>query len=435
MTKVQQGFFYTITSLLALQIFFELGLKTVIAQFASHEFAHLAWGEKGAIHGNSAACDRFIDLLSKAAKFFAVAALLLIIVLVPAGLLFLGKEASCRADFGWRIPWVLIVIGTGINLFTVPFFSVIMGSGDVATVNHREMIGAVVSSLIGWTVLGLGGGLYVGFAITSGNIIVSWSYLLLEKPTLLRAVRDRALGLHGKSDTRAVLSWWGEVWPMQWKIALTWIAGYFVFELFTPVLFRYQGAVIAGQMGMTLSAASTLLAVSLMWSNARSPEYGKLIAKREWSLLDRLLYRVMLQSTGVAILGSAAGWAAIMLLQRYSDLGERFIPPSHAALLFGAVCVNVPISSLGAYLRAHKKEPFLPLSVTLGLVQGLATWYLGKNYSTLGVTLGFFLINIFFTLPVAVFIWENCRKKWHPESPYSTRLTMFREFLKSGRME
>src|ERR1700722_5120239 len=36
-----QGFYYTFTSLVALQVFAEMGLGQVIIQFAAHEWAHL----------------------------------------------------------------------------------------------------------------------------------------------------------------------------------------------------------------------------------------------------------------------------------------------------------------------------------------------------------------------------------------------------------
>lgn len=412
LSKDQQGYYYTIGSLLALQLFFELGLMTVLTQFASHEFVNLRWGERGSIEGDPVARERFCDLLCKAARWFAVAALLLVVALVPAGLVFLdnGRQA---ADFSWRLPWVLAVIGTAANLFTVPFFSVIMGSGDVVTVNHREMVGAVVSSVLCWAVLGLHGGLFSVFAVTCGSVFISWSYLLRQKPALLAMTWKRMF--HGSEERgrSAAISWWGEVWPMQWKIALTWISGYFVFQLFTPVLFRYQGATAAGQMGMTLSAANALLGVSLSWINTRSPELGKYVATRNWADMDALFRRVLLQATVVSLAGAFGGWAMIRLLQEYLVIGQRFIPASQAALLFATICINVVIAAFGAYLRAHKQEPFLPLSLTLGVVQGLATWFLGLKYSTMGVTAGFFVIHLFISLPVSWLIWRRCRKRWH----------------------
>jgi hypothetical protein len=413
LSRDQQGYYYTIGSLLALQLFFELGLMTVISQFASHEFVNLSWGRRGVIEGDPVARERFCDLLCKAARWFAVAALLLIIVLIPAGLLFLGNRQDAAIDFSWRLPWILAVVGTAANLFTVPFFSVIMGSGDVVTVNHREMVGAVVSSILCWVVLGVDGGLFSVFAVTCGSVFISWSYLLRQKPALLAMTWKRMFHGGEERDRSATISWWGEVWPMQWKIALTWIAGYFVFQLFTPVLFRYHGPVVAGQMGMTLSAANALLGVSLSWINTRSPELGKCAATGNWVGLDGLFRRVLIQSTAVSLFGAIAGWAVIRFLQEYFLIGQRFIPASHAALLFAAISMNVVMAAFGAYLRAHKQEPFLPLSLTLGVVQGGATWFLGMKYSTLGVSAGFFVIHLFVALPVAYRIWRTCRKQWH----------------------
>lgn len=413
LSKDQQGYYYTIGSLLALQLFFELGLMTVLSQFASHEFVNLRWGARGSIEGDPVARERFLDLLCKAARWFAVASLLLSVALIPAGLLFLdgGREAS--VDFSWRLPWILAVLGTAANLFTVPFFSVIMGSGDVVTVNHREMVGAVLSSVLCWLVLGLHGGLFSVFAVTCGSVFISWAYLVRHKPALLAVTWKRMFAGEGERNRDAAVSWWGEVWPMQWKIALTWISGYFIFQLFTPVLFRYQGAAVAGQMGMTLSAANALLGVSLSWVNTRSPELGKCVATRNWAAMDLLFRRVIVQATAVSMAGAFFGWALIRVLQEYFAIGQRFIPASHAALLFATICLNTVIAALGAYLRAHKQEPFLPLSLALGVVQGGATWFLGKHYGTLGVTAGFLLVHLFVSLPFSVLIWRKCRAKWH----------------------
>ena len=41
LTLELQGYFYTFYSLIALQVFAEMGLTSVVVQFASHECAHL----------------------------------------------------------------------------------------------------------------------------------------------------------------------------------------------------------------------------------------------------------------------------------------------------------------------------------------------------------------------------------------------------------
>ena len=314
-SREEQGFYYTFSSILAMQVFFELGLMYVISQFASHEFVHLTWETRGNIRGDSHHLNRFTDLLCKSVTWFGVASALLLILLIPVGLIFFSNISNTTIDFSWHIPWVLAVFGTSVNLLTTPFFGVIMGSGDVVTVNHREMIGVILGSCISWTIIGLNGGLFAVFAVTLGNILVSWSYLIKNKPELLKLAWKGIFGSRRRETQRAGISWWGEVWPMQWKIALSWISGYFIFQLFNPVLFHYHGPVVAGQMGMTLSASNALLATCMTWMTTKSPEFGKLIAQRNWKNLDQLFFHTMKQSVALVFMGAFAGYAIIWFLQ------------------------------------------------------------------------------------------------------------------------
>jgi len=417
MSKEQQGYYYTFSSLLALQIFFELGLTTVIAQFASHESAFLSWSSNGAFDGDPVCREKLTGLLCKSVRWYGGIALLLMLVVIPCGLLFLGQKQVVDSDFAWRIPWILAVIGTAANLLTVPFFAVILGSGDVATVNQREMLGAIVGTCASWLVMLLGGGLYAVFTVICGNAFMAWWFLLRRKRELVRIARF-GITRYGvnSSVVTSEISWRREVWPMQWKIALSWASGYFIFQMFTPVLFHYHGAVVAGQMGITLSASTALLGTAYAWQQAKSPLMGKLVAVRNWQGLDKVFYPVLWQSFGVVVFGTVAGWSAIALLQAYHSLGSRFIPSGQVMLLLSAACINTLISGFAVYLRAHKKDPFMVFSLVIAGIQGVTTWYLGMRYSSLGVTAGFLLVSLVVGLPAAYSIWCKCRKAWHADS-------------------
>lgn len=412
-SKEQQGFYYTFGSLLGLQIFFELGLLFVISQFVSHEFVHLRWGERGRIEGDPAALCRLTDLLRNTSVWFGAAAVLLVAGLVPAGLYFFGRAENGTMDFAWRLPWVLAVVGTALNLFVTPFFAVVMGSGEVVTVNHREMVGGIVGSCLAWVVIGARGGLYAAFAATLGNIFISWSYLFRQKPELLRLVRREVFRSGAVPRREAGLSWRREIWPVQWRMAISSGSAYFIFQLFNPVLFHYQGAVVAGQMGMTLAAGGALLGVCSTLVNARSPEFGMLIALRDWPALDRRFSRVLYQSLGLAAAGAILGWGAIRFLQEHHPVGERFVPASHAALLLATVCVQTGNSAFAVYLRAHKREPLMVMTIISSVLQGAATWYFGKYHSTKGVAAAYLAVTLFFTFPYIYIVWKRCRESWH----------------------
>ncbi|GFE57770.1 membrane protein [Geobacter sp. AOG1] len=413
-TKEQQGFYYTFGSLLGLQVFFELGLLFVVAQFASHEFVYLKWGESGRIEGDTEPLKRFVELLYKTTKWFGVASLLMVVGLVPAGLYFFnyGNEGVVH-DFSWRIPWILAVIGTASNLLITPFFAVIMGSGDVVSVNHREMLGGVVGSLVSWFVIGMYGGLYAVSAVSFGISLIGWSYLIRTKPELLKLAISGIFHPESLPKSSRGISWWGEIWPMQWRMAISSGAAYFIMQLFNPVLFHYHGAAVAGQMGMTLSAANALLGICMTLLLAKNPEFGKLVAVRDWVSLDKLFFRVLIQAASLAVTGAVIGTCIIWFLQSNFSIGQRFIPTPYAALLFASMCVLVVINGFAVYLRAHKQEPLMVAILISSIIQGLVTWLLGMQYGVLGVVIGFFSVMVLFILPAVYFVWRRSRKYWH----------------------
>lgn len=409
-SKIEQGYYYTFSSLLALQVFFELGLLTVLAQFAAHEFAFLSWGEKGEITGSDAHRDRFVDLLGKGFKWYTVCALLLIIALIPSGLYFFKQPDRNVVDFTWQLPWAFAVIGVGCNLLLIPFYAVITGSGEVASINRREMVGGMLGSVICWLVIACGGGLYAIPAVTTGTIVVGVVYLLRSKPRLVTAAFSHAFGPMRLSHK---ISWWGEVWPMQWKIALSWVSGYFLSQLFMPVLFKFHGPVIAGQMGMTLTVVMAVQNTCFMWLNTRSPEFGKLIAQNKWEKLDFSFNQILKQAIVVSLILSAVAVLVLVCLQYYPIIGNRFLPVGQLVLFLITVIGNVIISGWAIYMRAHKQEPMLLLSIIGALLVGASTFFLGVKYSSMGMAVGYCLVTLTYGIPSTFILWQRFRMRCH----------------------
>ena len=403
-SAAEQGFFYTFASLLGLQIFFELGLPTVVAQYASHEFAALAWAPGGQVTGDARARARLGTLLRRASQWFAAAAGGLVFLVVPIGLWFFSRQSEA-AGVAWRAPWVLACCGSACNLALAPCIAVVLGSGEVTAVNRREMAAAILAAAGTWVLIFSGLGLYAACAPAWCRCFVFAHYLGREKPALLRLAYGRgALG----SD----LSWRREIWPLQWRIALSWASGYFVFQLFNPVLFYYHGPEVAGRMGITLSAANALLALALTWTAAHAPEMGKLVARGERAALDRLFQQLLRQTLVVAASGALAGTAVLAFVQSRWAIGARFLPATQAALLFAAICGHVTLGALATYGRAHKREPFAALSVALAVLQGAVTWLLGRAQGAAGVVSGCALVSFLVAVPFGVILWQRFRRDW-----------------------
>jgi O-antigen/teichoic acid export membrane protein len=152
-------------------------------------------------------------------------------------------------------------------------------------------------------------------------------------------------------------------------------------------------------MGMTLSAANAVQGVCFMWLNTRSPEFGKFIALRNWQGLDASFSQILKQAMIVSIVLATVAVMIIAGLQSYTTIGTRFLPVVQVMIFLVAVCGNVLISSLAIYMRAHKQEPMLLISIIAALLVGASTFFLGMKYSSMGMAVGYCAITLLYGIP------------------------------------
>ncbi|EAZ8596328.1 hypothetical protein LJX28_004569, partial [Salmonella enterica] len=138
LSKDAQGYYYTFNSVVALQIIFELGLSTVIIQFASHEMSALKYDySERDIIGESKNKQRYLSLFRLAIKWYAVIALLIILIVGPIGYVFFTQKEGLGVP--WQGAWLLLTIVTAFNIFLVSVLSVAEGSGLITDVNKMRM--------------------------------------------------------------------------------------------------------------------------------------------------------------------------------------------------------------------------------------------------------------------------------------------------------
>jgi hypothetical protein len=199
---------------------------------------------------------------------------------------------------------------------------------------------------------------------------------------------------------------------MQWRIAVSWISGYLIFQLFTPILFYYHGPAMAGKMGMSLVIANMLNSVALVWLQANTPVMAQSVARGDWQMLDRVFTQVFWQSVAVSLAGSFLVLAGLKIFSAY-PLVQRMLPLSDMVYLLMAFSLSHVIGALAHYLRMHKREPFMFLSVFGAIQVALAMWYFGRLYGSTGMVMSLLLINLVYGLPSALWLWQRLRKAWH----------------------
>ena len=398
-----QGYAYTFGSVTALQMFLELGFSQCIIQFASHEFAHLRFGPGGALAGDTQARSRLISLGRLSLKWYGAIAVLAVIGLGLGGSWFFSTKPD--ASVHWVLPWWCACVGVGLTLVLLPVGALLEGCNQVSFVYGLRTVTRIVAAVVGWIVVWGGAELFTGSLVVLATVLVMAGAYWWRWRELLRE-------LWGAPAGGQTISWRREIWPFHWRIAISCVSGYFIFNLFTPVLFYFHGPVVAGQMGVTMSLVTSLSALAQSWTVSKGPRFGMLISRREFAELDRLFYRATAQAVGICVLGGLALLSGLLVVRGHFAIGARFLDPGPTSLLVLATVANQIVFGQATYLRAHKKEPFMILSVVGGLANGLLVAVLGCLFSAWGVSLAYSLLQttgIIWT----TYVWRECRRKWH----------------------
>lgn len=409
LTGIEQGFYFTFASILAIQVFFELGLNGIITQYVAHEASHLVLnGDK--YEGEDKYLSRMASLLHFCFKWYGVLAGALFVILGVTGFVFFSHFYKAEAPVNWLLPWLLLTAGTTLYFLLSPFIAFIEGLGKVKEVAKIRFLQQVITMFVTWSGLFLGLKLYVGGVSTLIGISILTYFILSKFLPIFRNIYSTKLTVR--------VSYRGEIFPFQWKIALSWISGYFIFQLFNPVLFATDGAIVAGQMGMTLAILNGIQALSNSWFSTKIPLYSGLIAQKEFLRLDVIFNRTLKQSVLISGLSLITMLIIIIIIRQFSlsiggvALEERFLEYVPLVFMMIPVFTNQVVFSWATYLRCHKQEPFLSYSIVTAVLCGLSTILMGKFFGVLGITGGYALITL------TLFYWANRifktkKYEWH----------------------
>jgi hypothetical protein len=375
LSPVEQGYYFTFLSLLALQVFFELGFNAVVVQLVGHEVAHLVIDERGKMDGDPVRISRLNSLLTLLRRWYLTAAVLFFSCVSVAGYFFFRTKGGLPVG-AWLGVWIASVFFTSINLYLSPQLAVFEGIGRVGQVARLRLSQSIVGFCIMWTAFSLKAGLNAVPISTAIAAITSFWWLHSRDAFWKNSANVGEVGRHS-------MHWGREIFPLQWRIAVSWMSGYFIFQAFTPLIFAYQGAVEAGRIGIALTIFSSITAVGMSWVNASAPKMAQQIARGERRELNVMFMSVLRSSMIFTFVASLLLMLLVESLRYFNFPSVARIAslPILACLALVAVA-NSFISGAAVYMRAHKKEPMLAPSVVGGLL-ALAAFFFGSRVNSL----------------------------------------------------
>jgi O-antigen/teichoic acid export membrane protein len=414
LTPEIQGYFYAFSGVVAMQVFLEMGFSQNILQFASHEFAKLRFTSAQTLEGDLVAKSRLISLGRLAFGYYAVAALLVLLAIGIGGHIFftisahhdvahqgsvaVGNAALAAKSMpgypvvAWQGAWWIITVTAALSLAINPAWALLEGCNKVAVVAQFRFWAALAIFTVNALALIAGAGIYVSAIGSLCNLLICLGYLGWRWKSFFFQFLERPQ--HGQ------VSWAREIWPFQWRIAVSWMSGYFVFDIINPIAFYFCGPVEAGRLGMSFQLVRMIFGVAMSWVSTKAPRFGMLIAARTWRELDFLWRRSTLQAFTICLLGMSLMLVAIPLVGHLlPKVPARLAPFGVNVWLAGAMLVQILISSMAMELRAHKREPYVWLSVANAILSVAFILPLVQVWGIYGEALGYALAILAVLIP------------------------------------
>jgi len=401
LTSETQGFWYTFMSLSALTIFADLGFTTIVTQFSAHEFAHLTLNkETGLFEGDEIAIKRIGSLFRFVMKWsLTVGAIGFPIILCIGFVMFQGKSLHVN----WVLPWCIFILSSGLSFANGTMLSFFEGCGQIAAIEKNKLIGSILATISVLTLLYFGFNLYSLAITTLLNIIVNISLLYVRFGKLIFQII--------KVSKNFTANWKADFLRLIWKYALSWSSGYFIFQIYTPLMFHFHGPVEAGRVGISVALVTAAFSIANVWLYVANPKLNMLASLRDWGAMDKLLAKSLALSVLTFSIGASFVLLFIYFFPHLAIL-ERFLGIVPMSYLFGSWVLLIVISGLALYLRAHKEEPMVVISILTAIYIVITTFLVIKYMPPKYLFLGFLTAQIL-GLPATIAVFIKKRREWH----------------------
>jgi hypothetical protein len=400
MDKVRLGYHYAFASLLGLQIFFELGMNQIVLQISAHEVAHLRTTDDGRLEGEQRRIQRLVSLAQALQKWYRHGAVVFFALVGAAGIFFFVPHADLSPK-AWLGPWLLIVAATAVTLYLSPWLALLEGAGSIGQVATLRLYQSVVGFMLTWLALAAGLGLWASplLVLVSAAGTALW---LRRRAPLVQWLKRATLPADG-----AKIDWKREVVSYQVKLAISWISGYFIYQLFVPLVFHHQGAAQAGRLGITLAVFNAIQAIGMSWIYGRSPAMSACISRGERAELRKIFWQASKPAIFFTALFCAVFVVCLVCLHSlYPAFAERVSSIPVVLCMCGVTIINSIVFAAAVFMRAHKEEPLAMQAATLAVLV-LMTAYFGARISVEFTMQLYLAITALVSLPWALILFKR----------------------------
>ena len=376
-----QGYYFLFASIIALQYICELGSTQVLAikisaltEVSRHKNSNLLdiTSETKYISHEKSPLKMTIELTS---LMFTIIALSFFFASTIAAF-FLVDPVNSNSGTNLMVIWVINAIFVSFNIKLNSLLMVGENIGYMSKISRLKTLVYLLSGIAFSATAFFTKNLYSIIASPLANCLVVLLFLKYN-PQL------SALFRKSKSyDYKLLFRWWQKyVFPVQWKMSISWICGYASFSLVNLFIFKSLGPDAIAMYGLSATIFTGISQLASSPVMAIQPNLSSLYSASMFNSRYLLFRKSLTQSILIYVCSSVCILGIISLLtSRTSLLNGRVLSPLNLSILACSYLLYLVCSCLGLYLRTTGTEPLLRTSLIIAITTA-SLCYIGSIIS------------------------------------------------------
>ncbi|MDU1874200.1 O81 family O-antigen flippase [Citrobacter sp.] len=339
LSSEELGFYYAFFSLTAMTQLLEVGMTGVLKQYYSHSYNST---------DNKGNCDKISNyFMFSLYWYFSLA----IVFFIMGGIVSYVMFKDYHGIIQWGKPWYFLLLISCISLILLPLNAMLDGTQKQNMLIRANIVSQLMVAGSLWIAIYSDFGLYsMGISQLSGVISFLISIYCFNKYSWF-FIDFKKKGFVFKNVFL-------ELWPLLKKTSVVWFLGYFYWNGFNIISFKYLGPEIAGYIGISISIMRAGQNIAMSILNSQMTLYANNIANGFIKEAKKIFDKYFFLSLTLLLIGYAIFYLLYFIKPDFF-LFEKVLPMNQMVYISVFFIFTFIISGIEVFTRCFKVEKFI----------------------------------------------------------------------------
>lgn len=352
-SAVETGYYYTFLSLIGFQVFFELGLSTIVVQKTSSMMTELSLKKFHLIGDKKLLANYFVHYL----VIFSMLSVAMLVVFILVGWQMLAKISTHVEFDSIFMSWVLCAVFCAFGMLLAYFMNFAEGLGQIHEVAKIRMLQGGLSLGALW--LGIVGHLDIKALILQLFVgVFLGAYLLGSRYWKVFEV------LWSEGSTRGIGKRITTEWPLQWRLTLSFLGNYFNNQIYVLSCSLSGDLKLAGKVGIALQVVNSINGFAITPVNAKLAIFSRLYSLGDFLRFRAEIKRAFHVSLALLLFLIFSAWIGFFLGDELRLINSsKFVTIQSSIVLTACIVFNHAYMALNVSVQSRGKDPFYTVSI------------------------------------------------------------------------